>query len=193
MLIRFALFIALLSAPKTLFAQAEGSLNISPKKAVRQMARVGILKCELVGRAPIMPQQYLRFDLLRKQSTDAELTALLKHRAPVVRAYAFEALAERPNIDLFPLLLRHQQDTARLAVSCGCFRFNNTVIDNMLFEYGDSPQYAQDMSVINKKAAWENLREEFSQRASRKRERNKQLTPYQKIKEDKRLSAHDDE
>ncbi|NVO84600.1 hypothetical protein [Hymenobacter terrestris] len=195
MLTRLALLLLLCLSSNTLFAQTQVSPKTSIKKTVRQMARVGILKCELVGRAPIKPQQYLRFDLLRKQCTDAELTALLKHRAPVVRAYAFQALSERSESDLLPLLLQQRRDTAKFAQQCGCIGSTTTVVESMLQDYEGSPQYAQDTLSTERKTLAANMSEESIERFAKVRATYKRSTEKQRrelIREARLLKAHDE-
>lgn len=196
MLTRFIFLFSLLLFCHSIQAQTLASHKAFIKRVTKQIAYAGVVDCQYIGRAAIRSRQYLRFDSLRKQATTAELTALLSHRAPAVRAYAFQALTERLEADLLPILLQHQNDTAKMAGMCGCFGFSNTVFDNMFYDYKGSQQHVQDLLVSSRKVAWDKIEEESYERNYRERERQKRLTPQQKSKarrDYKRLRAHSDE
>lgn len=193
MLTRFIFLVSLLLSYHSIQAQTAASHKAFIKRVTKQIAHAGVVDCQYIGRAAMPSRQYLRFDSLCKQATTAELTALLSHRASAVRAYAFQALTEKPEADLFPALLQHQNDTAKLAGTCGCFGFSNTVFGNMFYDYKGSLQHAQDLLVNTRRATWEKIEKEFHERNNRERERKKHLTPQRKHKanrEYKRLRAN---
>lgn len=195
MFTRLILFTILLLCFNPLLAQ-KTSHNAFIKRVTKRMAYVGILKCEMVGRAAYIPPQYLRFDSLRKQCSNTELQALLKHHAPVVRAYAFQALAERPEVDLFPLLLLHRSDTATFAQQCGCIGSKNTVVDAMLSDYRPSPQYNRDKLVSYRQEVIDRLEMKSSSRSNRERQKWRHATSRQRFRLKRRYERatpqHDD-
>ncbi|WP_044002347.1 hypothetical protein [Hymenobacter swuensis] len=146
------------------------------KRVTDTIAYVGVLKCELVSRAAYMPRQYIRFDSLRKQCSNEELQTLLAHKSPAVRGYAFWALTERPEVDLYPLLLRHRRDTKKYAQLCGCIGSTQTVIDGMLYEYGRSSRFTSDMLVPERKKGMASLEQASSQRFYRRHRRERHMT-----------------
>ncbi len=197
MIMRFIVSVALMLPFYSLQAQTAVSHKAFIKRVTKRMAYVGVLKCELVTHFYVTNSQYLRFESLRKECTNAELTALLKHRAPVVRVYAFWALSERPGVDLLTLLVQNQQDTAKLASSCGFYGSVDTAIDKMLSFYRKSAQYAPDKLAIERQTAWEALTAEESVRLFRKTEHDRRLTRQQKFDlyhwESEHLRAHEEE
>ncbi|RFP66581.1 hypothetical protein D0N36_02405 [Hymenobacter lapidiphilus] len=204
MLTRFIIFITVLLPFYSPQAQTTASHKTFVKRVTKQIAYVGLVKCILVSKSAYTPKQYLRFDSLRNRCTSAELTALLKHRSPAVRVYSFRALSEKPEVDLLPLLVEHQSDTAEYAWRCACAGGTDKVVDGMLLDYKGSYQYTQDTLVSERKILWEGLNKEYWKRFDREfereeQQREKQQTEKQEIRSErrenlnkKRLTAHDD-
>lgn len=195
MLIRLLTCALLLLAPLGLSAQTAGHAAFI-KRVTRKMAYVAVLDCEAVGRAPITTNQYLRFDSLRRQCSTEELGRLVAHKSPVVRSYAFWALSERPEAELFPLLLRHRRDTAEFEQHCGCFGSPTTVVDFMLGCYQKSAQYRSDSLAAGAQQVVAVLKEQHTDRWQRWRQHHQQLSPRQRqrlIRKDQRLEARNDD
>lgn len=69
----------------------------------------------MMGREPVLSDQFRRFAFLADSATTEELFALTRHKGPVVRCYAFDALAYRHPPRFLEFLHQHLADTA-------CFR-----------------------------------------------------------------------
>ncbi|RSK34505.1 hypothetical protein [Hymenobacter metallilatus] len=166
------------------------------KRVTDTIAYVGVVKCEAVSRIGSTPRQYIRFDSLRRFCSSAELQALLKHKSPAVRGYAFWALTERPEVDLYPLLLRHRQDRAETAQMCGCFGSVITVISSMLNDYEKSPQYARDSLNPERRRVYLVLHKEAKARWRKKSQHQENMTLRAKNRakrRDDKLWAHDND
>ncbi len=121
------------------------SLSATPKYAVAQLIRPSvdslaaaiaqdsIITSDAVGIAGTMPDQWRRFEQLKATAADTELQVLTDHYAAAVRCYAFQALADRYHGSVFPTLLRHIDDTARVTTFFGCiFSTNDVTADYFL-------------------------------------------------------------
>ncbi len=95
-------------------------MRSSIKKLTDGISKDNILKSSSVGYEGVKTDQWKRFAKLKKVATDNELILLTEHSNSVVRCYSFQALATRKNIDVFPILLKHLNDTARVNTFQGC-------------------------------------------------------------------------
>ncbi len=84
------------------------------------IAKEGILFSDAVGIIGAKTKQWQRFEQLKKSAKTEELTKLTDDSRPVVRCYAFLALTERRKVNIFPTLLKHLYDTAKLTTFYGC-------------------------------------------------------------------------
>lgn len=181
MFVRLIFSIAFFLSFNPLLAQ-KTSHNAFIKRVTKRIAYVGVLNCSKVGLGGYITPQYIRFDSLRKQCSSAELQVLVEHRAPVVRSYAFQALAERPEADLFPLLLKHQNDTAEFAQHCGCISSKSKVIDAMLSDYCLSSQYSRDKLISTKQEVVKQLKIKSLNRFRRERLQWRHATNRQRLR-----------
>jgi hypothetical protein len=115
-----------------------------------------ILTSGSVGYAGAEPEQWRRYQLLCSEATDDELSLLTDHKNPVVRCYSFQALAGRKNVDVFPILLNHLDDTAELQTFFGCINMTELAGDYFLDvvtpRYIDSTLYkltAQQKRIVD--------------------------------------------
>jgi hypothetical protein len=101
---------------------------------VADIAKENVLMGGAVGIDGGRPDQYNRFDLLRSKATDQELIALTNDTNAVVRCYAFQALAEKNYIDIYPVVISHLSDTAKVTTLSGCLMGSKKAGDVMLDE-----------------------------------------------------------
>jgi hypothetical protein len=80
-----------------------------------------------VGRGYIKGEQRKRFDRLKQEATAEELLALTDDSNPVIRCYAFLALADKHHPDVFVILLRHFADKEEVEIVSGCIGEITTV------------------------------------------------------------------
>lgn len=90
------------------------------RRAAQKLALANDLTCGLVGRAPIEPKHWPYYVILHDQATTPELVFLTDNPSAVVRCYAYRALADRAEIDLFPIALKHITDDDSVHTYCGC-------------------------------------------------------------------------
>ncbi len=84
------------------------------------MAADNMLKSEGVGYSGARTAQWERYEILRDSATTGELKVLTDNENAVVRCYAFQALANRKDADIFPILLKHLKDTTYVKTFFGC-------------------------------------------------------------------------
>jgi len=130
------------------------------QKIVDKIAKDNILKSEGVSETGTRTEQWDRFDELRKTATDSELIDLTNHENSVVRCYSFQALTARKNVDIFPILLKHMNDTSKIETFFGCIMssqlvgdyFINVVtpgyIDNDVYKLSDKQKAIIDSILI---------------------------------------------
>lgn len=82
-----------------------------------------------VGYAGDKTIQWQNYEKLTKLAYSDELRELTRDRNPVVRCYAFDALAARKDTGTFTLLLRHVQDTALVQTFRGCSKYKEMTGD----------------------------------------------------------------
>lgn len=71
--------------------------------------------------------QFARYAEIRDRSPFPRLLQLWQHPAPLMRAYAFQAIAERDRNVAMQILLKAADDTARFEDPIGCSGMENTV------------------------------------------------------------------
>jgi hypothetical protein len=101
--------------------KASPAPNIRPEilKLIREIATDNVLKSDGVGYEGIRTDQWKRYETLKSNATDNELKELSNNINTVVRCYSFQALASR-KVDVFPILLQHLSDTAKVTTFMGC-------------------------------------------------------------------------
>ncbi|RSK50232.1 hypothetical protein [Hymenobacter rigui] len=165
------------------------------KRVTDTIAHVGVVKCEAVSRIGYTPRQYIRFDSLRRYCSSTELQALLEHKSPAVRGYAFWALSERPEVDLYLLMLRHRRDTDKFDRQCGCFTSTYTVVGFILLKYRGSRQFAQDTLSAARKTTYQRMAYVWSRQQDRYLDRGRNMSWAQKrrlIEKNRQLDARND-
>jgi len=109
------------------------------KKITDAMAKYNSVDSRGVGYAGQRTEQYNRYEKLKQDATDAELIALTDNSNPVVRCYAFNALANRKNPNVIPILVRHLKDTAGVNTFFGCIVSTTKVGDYFLNVFNPNP------------------------------------------------------
>jgi len=96
-----------------------GQLRLrAPVERVADSLSTGRFESEnlnMMGREPVHSEQFRRFVYLADSATTEELYALTRHESPVVRSYAFDALAYRHPPRFLVLVDKQQTDTAGFA------------------------------------------------------------------------------
>lgn len=96
-------------------------------ETLTDMERENVFSDVGVGRGFNKDKQRKRFDKLKVEATDEELLALTDDPSPVLRCYAFLALADKHHPDVFAVLLRHLADKEEIEVQSGCLSRMMTV------------------------------------------------------------------
>lgn len=113
------------------------------RQLVRDIAKRNVLMGPAVGIAAERPEQWNRYEALRSTATDKELLVLTNDTNGVVRCYAFQALVERNNIDLFPVAVQHLSDTAMVHTLYGCLGGSQKVRDFFLATITNKDHHSQ--------------------------------------------------
>ena len=111
--------ICLLLASLLVFTQST-SLRPAIQKLVNSIAKTNVVMGSAVGEAGSRPAQWDEYINLTKAATSKELIELTDNASGVVRCYAFQALANRKDKNIFNILLSHLNDTARIETLFGC-------------------------------------------------------------------------
>lgn len=122
--------------------EAQGKEQTAPAPPTLQKARATLAGAEefhddAIGYAGVKSATYRAYEVLRDSESVEELTRLTEHKNPIMRLYAFRALAERhKEVDLFPLLEKRMEDRANVKTQFGCIAGDQTVVDLLLESYG---------------------------------------------------------
>lgn len=87
---------------------------------VASIAAVDEVHCKGIGLGRVPSQQFKNYQRLCEGASTKELVLLTDHSNAVVRCYAFKCLADRSEVDLMPILVRHFSDNHTITVFCGC-------------------------------------------------------------------------
>ena len=128
----FVLMMLFCSLSHSTYSQSEAELRFRIQKIVNKIEQENIYKSAAVGYGAVRTAQWNRFEKMKKEASELELVMLTDHQNPVVRSYAFQALAERQSNATFEILLNHLADTAQLQTLQGCFMSSQTVGDFFL-------------------------------------------------------------
>ena len=145
-----ALLLLVLSGLPGLGAAQTVERSARIQQLTAQLARAGSVESQGIGFSARPSVQYMYFDSLRAYCTEAEIRQLVTHQAPAVRCYAFWALTERPEAELWSLLAGHRRDFALVRTRFGCNSGVENVADLMLSIYEDTPQYQADSLTAGK-------------------------------------------
>ncbi len=90
------------------------------KKVVRELEEYNVVESAYVGDAGSASVQWKRYKQLKEIATMDQLVALSDYSNPVVRCYAFRALAAKNSDQVFPIALTHLLDTTKVQTLDGC-------------------------------------------------------------------------
>lgn len=96
------------------------ALSGETKRIVNKIAKVNVVMNEAIGYAGSRPKQYDNFEALQQNATIDELIQLTDYDNSTVRCYAFWALSYHHDMDLFPIVVKHIQDTMEVMTLFGC-------------------------------------------------------------------------
>lgn len=102
------------------------------EKIVIEIAEENVYCSSAVGFAGEETKQWKRFERLQRDANDMELKYLTSHKNPVVRCYAFQALADRNNSEIFEILIDHLNDDENVSTFIGCIVSSQLVGDFFL-------------------------------------------------------------
>ena len=108
-------------------------------QTVSKIEKVNEVMDKAVGNAGIRPEQYDNFTELQKRATKDELVELTNYPNSVVRCYAIWALYYDSSANLFPIIIRHLNDTTSIKTQFGCIGSREKVGD--FFINVVTPQY----------------------------------------------------
>ncbi|TND10015.1 MAG: hypothetical protein FD123_697 [Bacteroidetes bacterium] len=120
----FRLFFLLFLPVTMLHAQPRyNSSKISAATLItaKQLAGHGTFYSKQISPSGGTTSAWSDFSTLRNKATLDELKELSRHPDPVVRCYAFLAVAYRDSSSILPLLLEHVTDTQKVLTRIGCF------------------------------------------------------------------------
>ncbi len=105
------------------------AISKNTKKIVKALAKTNEIQCARTGYGGAPSGQYETYTKLCETASDEELVLLTNHSNETVRCYAFQCLANRPNVNLFAILLKHLTDDESVATFCGCIKSTTLVGD----------------------------------------------------------------
>lgn len=100
------------------------------------IAKYNVITGAYIGEGGMRSLQYDRATRLKQQAHTDELFALVNDPRPIVRAYAFLTLRERP-VNLIDVVKAHLYDTALVESADGCFVTSTMVADLFLGNFHD--------------------------------------------------------
>ena len=99
---------------------AERSVSPVTAAIVKEIEKLGTVEGQWAGKSQAGSKQFAKFVELQKHASKEELRYLTVHTSPVVRCYAFWALALDSAEDLLSIILNHLPDTALVVTRFGC-------------------------------------------------------------------------
>ena len=131
------LFTALISSGQTVY---NGKLiSNKTKKVVKKIEKVNELMSSAVYESGMKPKQWDNFEELKITATNDELIELTNHPNGVVRCYSFWALSHIKEINIFPIVINHLNDSEFINTQFGCIGRQEMVGD--FFIQIMTPQY----------------------------------------------------
>jgi hypothetical protein len=119
--------------PNKIVEQKQVSFNIETlpdlKKIVNSIEKGNGVESSHLGKGGIPSKQWAKYEKLKKVATNDQLIALTDHKNPAVRCYAFQALASKRSDKIFPILLKHLNDTSRVSIQRTCVLMTQYVGD----------------------------------------------------------------
>ena len=110
--------------------------NISKAALVDSITKFGAYEGQYEGSTGDITEQWRYFEEFAKRYSEQELTALCKHQNPLIRCFAFHALADHRSSKVFDILLDHLSDTTEFERFYGCIGGSDRVTDNFLDAVG---------------------------------------------------------
>jgi len=139
-------------SPKTNTSQSnKDTLPEELQTLVEEMAKENILSNQFMGKTQTESVQFTRFRRMQELASEAELLQIAEYPHPVVRCYAFWALAKIQYKSLDELAKAHAEDTEVIQSVAGCSFEEITVIDFMLF-LSDNRDFDPDTKQLSEKA-----------------------------------------
>lgn len=141
------------------FGQSNSSgskISAQTKQIVSELIEGGGVESSSVGYGNKKPKQWENFERFRNNASVNELVELTNHYNGVVRCYSFWALKKHKDMDLFPLLKEHVNDTLTVWTFFGCSLLEEKVRD-FIFKFAEPKQMREldslsvRQSVLNKK------------------------------------------
>lgn len=109
------------------------------EQIVSKIEKINELMGSAVSYAGMRPEQYDNFVELERKATKSELTELTNHPNGVVRCYAFWGLSHDTTANLFPIIVKHINDSSSISTLFGCIQSRERVGD--FFIDVATPQY----------------------------------------------------
>jgi hypothetical protein len=106
------------------------------KSIVDSMSKYGVYQGMYLGPTDRISPQWKNYEALVEKNSKNQLAELYEHRDPIVRCYAFKALAEICSPKVYNILLKHLSDTSEFDRIYGCLSDKDRVTDNFLDQLG---------------------------------------------------------
>jgi hypothetical protein len=100
--------------------EERAGLSPGTRAVIKKMIKYNRIDSEAVGYGAERTAQYDRFIKLTGRATTEELILLTNHKNPVIRGYAFWALARQNYADLYKIFSDHQHDSESVDVLMNC-------------------------------------------------------------------------
>lgn len=116
-----------------------------------------------IGIGATKSKQYERFETIIKFD-ERKLIELTRHKSPVVRVYAFDALFQKNYSKMFSIFEEHASDTTEFVELSGCLEFTKTVNADFLQKLEplmtshQKEKYFKEVSSCYSKERWDLLR-----------------------------------
>jgi hypothetical protein len=128
-----AILFLVLFACVTSYAQ-DAIRKIEVEAVIKGIAKYNGYDSEGIGFGGYKSSQRYRYEELRDKATSRELANATIHSNPVVACYAYEALAERKDSNIFQLLKEHLMDTSILHTHIGCVLGGRSTVPNFMLD-----------------------------------------------------------
>ncbi len=106
------------------------------KSVVDSMIKYGVYEGLYLGPTDKISPQWKNYKTLIQKFSENEIAELCDHKNPIVRCYAFKALAEICSPKVYDMLLKHLSDTVEFDRLYGCIGDKDRVTDNFLDQVG---------------------------------------------------------
>jgi hypothetical protein len=127
-----AILFLVLFASVTSYAQDIRKMEV--EAIICGIAKYNGYDSEGIGFGGYKSSQRYRYEELRDKATSRELANATIHSNPVVACYAYEALAERKDSNIFSLLKEHLTDTSILYTHIGCVLGGRSTVRNFMLD-----------------------------------------------------------